>query len=72
MPLVDLPEGISNEQRNFVKEILCIVKDVFCKSKDKIDYAKDLKLKLNLYNETPVQMHYGVYLNHSIQSRKLI
>ena len=40
------------------EEMLYRVKDVFCKSKDKVGCAKDLKLKLNLHDEAPVQKNY--------------
>ena len=68
-PLVDLPEGLSNEQRIFVKKMLSRVKDVFCKSKDEVGCAKDLKLKLNLHDETQVQKNYaGVPLYQELKA----
>ena len=58
VPLVNLIEELSYEQSTFMKEKLCRVKDLFCKSKSEVGCAKDLKLKLNLHDETPVHKTY--------------
>ena len=41
-----------------MKEMLCRVKDVFCKSKYEVYCAKGLQRKLILHDETPAQENY--------------